>query len=396
MAKLNEAEEAREEGEPPKGTPTPSSRPPPPVHPDDDEVPAWARRDRFAVSLLTAVAIAAAAANVLGSLLAPGWVGVGSERVVNRWLWWGGVTSIAAAVMGIATIVSLVIAAVPSPRTSISSRLIATFGAGLVVALGAAALGNPAEDEVLLVLAAGAFWVLVVGAVEALAPARTRALGLQLALLALSALARVGAWAMVWSATRRGHLGLLPVARVSATVAIVAELAAALLLLVYLVYRPGVRAAATSALLIGAAFGVATWVVRTPTGESGTLRDALQHALSLRVQGTGTMPSWITAADASAEIKMLAPDHRFAFVPLVFAELLSIGLAVAALVGARRQDLPLFAAMALATLSRGQIDTPMRAIALTVAALAAIVLARGARLTPPLESWKALRPPEQD
>jgi hypothetical protein len=363
---------------------------------DDDEIPPWARRDRFAVSLLVVVAVAVIAANVLGSLLGPGWIGVGSERAVNRWLWCGGATSIAAAVLGIATIVSLVIAAVPSPRTSIGSRLVATFGAGLVVALGAAALGNPAENEVLLVLAGGALWVLVVGAVEALAPPRTRALGLQLALLALAAIARVGGWALTWSASRRGHPGLLAYARVSATVATVAELSAALILLMYLVYRPGLRAALSSALLLAAAFAVTTWIVRTPTSESGTLRDALQHALSLRVQGTGIMPTWIAAADASAEIKMIAPDHRYTFVPLVFAELLSIALAVSALVGARRGDLPLFAAMALAALSRGQLDTPLRAIAVTVAAMSAIVLARGARLTPPLSSWNELRPPNQD
>jgi hypothetical protein len=130
--------------------------------------------------------------------------------------------------------------------------------------------------------------------------------------------------------------------------------------------------------------------------ESGTLRDALQHALSLRVQGTGTMPTWISPADVASEIKMLAPDHRLAFVPLVFAELLSIALGIAALVGARRSELPLFAAMALAALSRGQIDTPMRAVTITTAALGALLLSRGARLTPPLESWKALRPTDQE
>lgn len=383
----NDEDRPRAEPEPPEPGPASTHEP--------DDVPPWSRRDRFAVSLLTAVAVAMACANSLGSLLAPGWVGVGTERAVNRWLWWGGVTSIAAAVMGIATIVSLVVAAVPSPRTSISTRLVATFGAGLVVALAAAALGNPAEDEVLLVLAAGTFWVLVAGAVEAITPPRTRALGLQLSLLALAGLARIGAWAIVWSAVHRGHASILSGARVCATIAVVAELAAAALVVVYVAHRPGLRAGTAVGVLAVIAFGLATWVVRTPQTEAGTLRDALQHALSLRVQGTGPLPSWVPLADAASEIKMLESDHRLAFLPLVFAELLSIALGVATLVGVRRRELPLVAAMALATLSRGQLDTPMRAVALTVAALGAIVLARGARLEPPLDSWKSLRPPEQ-
>lgn len=247
----------------------------------------------------------------------------------------------------------------------------------------------------LLVLAAGTFWVLVAGAVEAVAPPRTRALGLQLALLAVAGLARIGAWAIVWNAVHRGHASTLAGARACATIAIVAELAAAAIVVVYVAHRPGLRAGAVVGALAVLAFGLATWVVRTPQATAGTLRDALQHALSLRVQGTGPLPSWVPLADVASEIKMLEPDHRLAFLPLVFAELLSIALGVAALVGVRRSELPLVAAMALATLSRGQLDTPMRAVALTAAALGAIVLARGARLQPPLESWQSLRPPEQ-
>jgi hypothetical protein len=306
------------------------------------------------------------------------------------------VTSIAAAVLGIATIVCLVVAAVPSPRTAISTRLVATFGAGLVVALGAAALGNPAEDEVLLVLAAGAFWVVVAGAIEALAPARTRAMGLALASLAFAGLARICAWGAVWLATHRASASWLASSRFCASLATVAELAAALVLVVYLVHRPGFRGALAGGVLVAAAFGLATWAVRTPMQESGTLRDALQHALSLRAQGTGPMPSWIPLGDTAAEIKMLELDHRLAFLPLAFAELLSIGLGVAALIGAKRAELPVFAAMALGALSRGQLDTPLRAIGLTIAALGALVLARGARIEPPLESWQSLRPPNQE
>ncbi len=363
--------------------------------PDQDEVPPWSRRDRFSVSLLPVVAIATACANALGSLLGPGWVGVGNERQVRLWLWGGGAISVAAAVLGITAIVSLVVAAVPSPRTAIGTRLVATFGAGLVVALGAAALGNAAEEEVLLVLAAGALWVALAGTIEALSPPRTRALGAQLAMLTVSGVARVGAWAIVWSAARHGQPAIAPSARTLATISIAAELSAAAMLIVYLARQPGVRAAATTAVLAALAFGLATWAVRTPQAETGTLRDAVQHALSLRVQGTGPMPSWIPLADTATELRMLEPDHRLALLPLAFAELSSIALGVAALVGVRRSELPLAAAMSLAVLSRGQLDTPMRAIAFTVGALGALVLARGARVTPPLASWQELRPPEQ-
>jgi hypothetical protein len=64
---------------------------------------------------------------------------------------------------------------------------------------------------------------------------------------------------------------------------------------------------------------------------------------------------------------------------LVFAEALSVTLPLACLASATRASLPMLAAIALATLSRGQADTPLRALELALAALAALTLSRVAR-----------------
>src|SRR5690349_12281964 len=96
-------------------------------------------------------------------------------------------------------------AAVANPRTSISTRLVSTFGAGLVLTLVAAAFRNVLEPTHLIVLFAGAFAVIVASAVEAISPPSTRAFGVMLAIWGFSALMRVGAWGLAWSATHKNH-----------------------------------------------------------------------------------------------------------------------------------------------------------------------------------------------
>lgn len=363
---------------PPDDGPRPS-RPPPGPQGFDGEIPLPPGRESFAVSILLPLTVIAAAANVVGGLLAPGWLGVGGEAQVHRWMKWANLTSVSAATLGMLGVLMLVLAAVSNPRTSVSTRLVATFGAGLVFTFVAIAIGRVLEPTQLVVLFAGAFAVLVAGSVEAIGPPKARALGVQLGLLALAALLRVAAWGFAWSAQKRGTPNAVIWGQVASGGALITELLAQVFVAVYLVYRPGVRGAAATFIALAAAFLVSTWALGATIESAGTARDAVQRALSLRVQGSGLLPSWVAVDAATHEIALLDRPVRVALLPLVFAEMLSVTLPLAALATASRRTLPILAAMALAVLSRGQADTPLRGLELALAALAALTLSRAAR-----------------
>ena len=361
----------------------------------DEELPVSAPRDRFSVGLILPFALAAVLANAIGGLLAPGWVGVAAERAAARWQWWAAATPLTAALLGICTTIALVMAAVANHRTSVSTRVVATFGAGLVLTLVAAAFRTALEPTHLIVLFAGAFAVLVASAVEALGPAVTRAVGVLLSVLAVSALLRVVGWGLAWSATARGNTVALPWAQIAASAALVLELVAQMFLALYLVYRPGWRGALSVVVAVAAALVLAMWTLRTefdPT-QTGGLRDAVQRAISLRVQGGGPVPGWIDRNAAMQEIALLGPAARLPLLPLVFAEIASITLPIAALIGGTGRTVALYAAVALAVMSRGQVDAPLRALELAVAALGALVLSRGARLHRTTSVRGSERPP---
>lgn len=351
------------------------------MNPGDDrgEIPITAPRESFAAGFLLPVTVCAIAANILGGLLAPGWIGVGGEDQVARFRKWANLTSVSAAMLGMLAMLVLVLAVAGNPRTSISTRLVSTFGACLVFTFAAIAIGHVLDPPQLVVLFAGAFAVLVAATVEAVAPAETRALGIQLGLLACAAILRIAAWGIAWSAIKRGNPNAFEWARVCASAALAFEILAQIFVVVYLVHRPGARGTIGAFLALGAAFLVATWALGTTLSHAGTLRDAVQRALSLRVQGLGALPSWIPADAATSEIAMVDRSVRVALLPLVFTEVLSLTLPLAALASASRGIVPLVAAMALASLSRGQVDSPLRGLELAVAALAALVLSRAAR-----------------
>lgn len=351
------------------------------MSPGDDrgEIPVSTPRDSFATGVLLPVSIFAIAANVVGGLLAPGWVGVGAEAVVARWRKWANLTSVSAAMLGMLALMVLVFAVVGNMRTSLSTRMVSTFGAGLVFTFVAIAVGHVLEPAQLVVLFAGAFAVLVAATVEAVTPSETRALGIQLGLLAFAALLRVLAWGIAWNAVKRGTPNAFAWAQVAASAALSFEVLAQIFLVVYLVHRPGLRGTAAAIVAVALAFFATSWVLGTTSDHTGTSRDALQRALSLRVQGSGPLPSWVAADAATHEIASVQRHVRVSLLPLVFTELLSVTLPIAALASASRGTLPLLAAMGLALLSRGQVDTPLRGLELVVAALSALTLSRAAR-----------------
>jgi hypothetical protein len=346
---------------------------------DRGEIPITTPRESFAVGVMLPATVFAIAANVLGGLLAPGWIGVGGEAQVARWRKWANLTSVSAATLGMLGVMVLVYAVVGNPRTSVSTRLVSTFGAGLVFTFVAIAIGRVLEPAQLIVLFAGAFAVLVAATVEAVGPSETRALGIQLGLLAFAALLRIVAWGIAWAGLKRGTPNALAWAQVCASAALAFEVLAQIFVVVYLIHRPGARGTIAAFVAVAIAFVGASWALGSSLASAGTMRDAVQRALSLRVQGGGPLPSWIAPEAATHEIALLDRNVRVALLPLVFTELLSITLPIAALMSATRGVLPLVAAMALAVLSRGQVDSPLRGLELALAALAALTLSRAAR-----------------
>lgn len=368
------------------------------MSPGDDrgESPVSAPRESFAFGVLLPVSIFAIAANIVGGLLAPGWVGVGGEALVARWRKWANLTSVSAAMLGMVTVMVLVLAIVGNPRTSLSTRLVSTFGAGLVFTFVALAIGHVLEPAQLVVLFAGAFAVLVASTVESVGPSETRALGIQLGLLAFAALLRVLAWGMAWNALKRGTPNAFAWGQVAASAALAFEVLAQVFLVVYLVHRPGFRGTGAAFVGISVAFALTFWVLGTNIHHAGTLRDALQRAVSLRVQGSGPLPAWVSSDATTNEIALVERHVRVSLLPLVFAELLSVTLPIAALVSAGRDSLPLLAAMGLALLSRGQVDTPLRGLELVIAALSGLTLSRAVREASPSSRPSTRRPPPHD
>ncbi|GAC1574250.1 MAG: hypothetical protein NVS3B20_05900 [Polyangiales bacterium] len=283
------------------------------------------------------------------------------------------------ALLGIIASITLSMAAVDNPRTSISTRMVATFGTGLVLTLVAASLREEIlPQKILIVLFAGAFAVQVASAVEALPPPSTRGLGILLTLFSITALLRVGAWGLAFKGgiDSRG----IVVSQWAAGGAVIAEICAQAFVVLFLVHRPGWRGGIFGIFAVALAFLLATWVLGANPDGSGTLRDALQRALTQRIQVSGLPPIWIAKASMSHEIMLLDYGARLALLPLAYAELASLAVGFAAICSASRADAPFLIALGLAVLSRGQVDTPLRALELSVAALAGLVLARGARI----------------
>lgn len=367
------------------------------MSPGDDrgEIPVSAPRESFAVGVLLPVSLFAIAANIVGGLLAPGWVGVGAEAQVARWRKWANLTSVSAAMLGMLAMAVLGLAVVGNTRTSLSTRMVSTFGAGLVFTFVAIAIGRVLQPAELVVLFAGAFAVLVASTVESVGPSETRALGIQLGLLAFAALLRVLSWGMAWNAIKRGTPNAFTWAQVAASAALAFEVLAQVFFVVYLVHRPGLRGAAAAFAALVAAFALTFWVLGSTIQHAGTGRDAFQRALSLRVQGSGPLPSWVSTEATTNEIALVERHVRVSLLPLVFTELVSVTLPLAALASATKGSLPLLAAMGLALLSRGQVDTPLRGLELVIAALSALTLSRAVREVDPASRPSRRPAPEE-
>jgi hypothetical protein len=220
----------------------------------------------------------------------------------------------------------------------------------------------PAEPTIGLALVAGI--VALTAAWRATQAPHTRALAIVIALLALAAVVRIGAWELATMAGERASPAWYRVSRAMATVAVVNEGLAQLMAAAWIGSRgrggillPTLAALGAFAVTWGAAQGV--------------------HA---------DAPRWASALHtALADLQALpAPYGLSAGQSFLLASSALLGLA-SVLQGAHTA--PLAGALALALVSRGAFDAPLRALAIVAAAEWAVAASFDERLL-----WASLTP----
>jgi hypothetical protein len=296
--------------------------------------------------LVRAAAFAAVAAGTMGLIVAPGVRGNASEAVVvaiDR-------TAAALTYFSVELLVTVLLwGALELARArsvGIFARVALIGGGAAVIAMSAPGLRERLPPAYAVLIAAAATVATIAGGyVSARAP-HTRALAGVLFMLAFAALARLGAWELATAAGDRASVQLFGVSRGLATTGVLFEAAAQMLAVTWLGTRN--RSAgqlASTAALIAAI--VVTWAVARGMQSAPALwQVVLRTAL----------------ADAPGVPAPYGLDAVATF--LVPASLL-LALASAA---QPKQVVVVVATMALALVSRGAFDAPLRALCAVAAA----------------------------
>jgi hypothetical protein len=238
-------------------------------------------------------------------------------------------------------------------------------GGAVVVAMSSPGLRDRLPPLYSSVIAVAAVITALAGAYAAAGAPHTRAVAGVLAILALAALARFGAW---WIAVYAGDIAsvrLFSTARTLATTGILFEAGAQLLAVTWLSTRSRGGGLGQLGAFLALSCAVAlTWGVAQGVHSSASPWQAILHT---------------ALADAPGVPSPYGLDALATF--LVPASLL-LALATAA---QPKQAVAVLVAMALALISRGAFDAPLRALCAVVAAYW-VVLARGDQQA----MWKAL------
>jgi hypothetical protein len=333
-----------------------------PAEPTKDEAPEAPRRAAPsspilpAAWLLRSTAVAAAIAGILATIVAPGVQGNASERVVV-WTGWG---SSAFAFFLLLLLVTLAVwgavellraHGLPAP-----ARALLLGGGAVVVAMSSPGLRDRLPPVYSSVIALAAVVAALAGAYASAGAPHTRAVAAVLAVLAFAAMARFGAWWVAVYAGDTASVRLFSTARGLATAGILFEAAAQLLAVTWLSTRSRGGGLGQLGAFVALAGAVAlTWGVAQGVHSTASLWQAVLHT---------------ALADAPGVPSPYGLDALATF--LVPASLL-LALASAA---QPRQAVAILVAIALALVSRGAFDAPLRALCAVVAAYWA-VLARG-------------------
>ncbi|MDP9034142.1 MAG: hypothetical protein M3O50_05005 [Myxococcota bacterium] len=295
--------------------------------------------------LLRTAAYSAVAAGFLGVIVAPGAQGNASESVVVA-------LGRAAAVLSyflVALLVSLVLwGAVALARTRGVGVLprIGLIGSGAaVVALSSPSLRDRLPPGLALLVAAAAAVAAISGAYTAARTPHTRAAAGLLFALAFAAMARLGAWELATAAGERASMHLFSVSRALATGGVLLEAIGQLVAMTWLGTRSRLAGQLASSVALLVAF-LLTWGVARGAHSNAAFWQCMLHT---------------ALADAPG---MPPPYGLEAMATFLVPASMLLALVAAA---QPREVVAIVAAMALALVSRGAFDAPLRALCVVAA-----------------------------
>jgi hypothetical protein len=312
--------------------------------------------------LLRAIGACALVAMALGVIIAPGIRGNGGDAAVEAWDRASSVFAYAMAILASAGSILASADLIGTRRAETGSGALVVGGASLVLVLLVIAVARarvlpdaPMPEPLVVGLALVASSVATASAWRAKLTQETRALAIVIAMLAITALVRVGAWELAYFAGERANPALYALSRSVATVAVVGEALAQLAAAAWIGTRGRAGLAWTTLATVGA-FAV-TW-----GAASGVHADAARWAAALHTalaEGSGLpVPSALGAAQS-----------------FLTASAILLGLGAVAQSG---ENAAIAGAMALALVSRGAFDAPLRALAVVTAAQWALAMSDGA------------------
>jgi hypothetical protein len=294
--------------------------------------------------LLYASTIVSAIAVVLGVIIAPGVRGVASDKVVSFWQTFSAIFSNSAAILLIGLMVLGIYELLVDTKVAYAAKGGIMFGSAASVVVASLAFVFPMANLVSVLLILAACLVAGVAGSMALRSEHTRAGGMVVMLLAVSALLRLIAWRLaVAGATEPGTYAT---ARGFATASVVCEGFAQAATVVWVGMRGRWVGQVTTPLALAGAFFI-VWSAGQGRGEDA--------------------PQWKMALWGS--LGWLPPPEPFALSTLaVYFGVSAPLLALAALVAVRKQGV-MSASIALAILARGMLDVPLRSLFLCAAAI---------------------------
>ncbi len=247
-----------------------------------------------------------------------------------------------------------------SVRVPLDARMLVAPAAGVVAALGFAAMRDRLTPSWEIVLAVAAITATFRGALGALLSLVTRAAAGVLVLLVLAAIVRLAAWKAGMEAGERASTALFAAAERTDGAALVLEWLAHLAALVWIATRARKWGLVVAGGVLALSIAITWGGVSALHADASAWQSVLHSAVA---QTTGTS-EWLA-------LRVLS----------TFLAVASIGIATAAI--ALPRQLPAVAApIALAIVSRGSFDAPLRALAAVTAGIWLLVAATEEEASP--------------
>jgi hypothetical protein len=295
--------------------------------------------------LLRAASFVAVAAAIVGTIVAPGLRGNAGDVAVHRADWASAFLAFLLASMLIAVVLAGALQVMlSSAPTAVRSGLAA--GGATVVVLAFFGLRERLPGQLTVILAAAAAVAALAAAYFAARGPHTRATAGVLFAFAFATLARVGSWVAATRAGDSANMDLFATARNLATAGVVLEAAGQVIAFYWLGRRSRAFGQLGAFVAVGVAVGVTLGVARGGHADAAPWQAVVHSALG---DPAGVPPSARLAALAT----MLVPSSML------------LALAVTAQPG---QVSMVVASMALALVSRGAFDAPLRALCAVAAA----------------------------